>query len=126
MSTALEWCYSGRVFNADEAHARGLVRSLHAPEELLPAARAIAREIADNASPVSVALTRQMLWRMIGADHPMEAHKIDSRAIWERGKQADAKEGVMSFLEKRPAQFPNAVSTDMPSFYPWWPAHPFE
>jgi enoyl-CoA hydratase/carnithine racemase len=126
MSTALEWCYSGRVFDAAEAHARGLVRSLHAPDELLPAARAIAKEIADNASPVSVALTRQMMWRMIGADHPMEAHKIDSRAIWERGKQADAKEGVMSFLEKRPAQFPNAVSSDMPPFYPWWPERAFE
>lgn len=125
MSTALEWCYSGRVFDAQEAQARGLVRSLHAPEELLPAAQAIAREIADNASPVSVALTRQMMWRMLGADHPMEAHKVDSRAIWERGKQADAKEGVMSFLEKRPAHFPNAVSTDMPEFYPWWPERPF-
>jgi enoyl-CoA hydratase/carnithine racemase len=125
LSTALEWCYSGRVFDAQEAHARGLVRSLHAPEDLLPAATAIAREIADNAAPVSVALTRQMLWRMAGADHPMEAHKIDSRAIWERGKQPDAKEGVMSFLEKRPAAFPNAVSKDMPDFYPWWPDRPF-
>jgi enoyl-CoA hydratase/carnithine racemase len=125
VSTALEWCYSGRVFDAQEAHARGLVRSLHAPEDLLPAARAIAQEIVAHASPVSVALTRQMMWRMLGADHPMEAHKIDSRAIWERGKQADAKEGVMSFLEKRPAQFPNMVSKDMPGFYPWWPDRPF-
>jgi enoyl-CoA hydratase/carnithine racemase len=124
-STALEWCYSGRVFPASEAKERGLVRSLHAPEDLLPAAHAIAREIADNTAPVSVSLTRHMLWRMLGADHPMEAHKIDSRAIWERGKQADAKEGVMSFLEKRPPAYPNAVSTDLPAFYPWWGERPF-
>lgn len=125
VSQALEWCYSGRVFNAEEALKGGLVRSLHVPEELLPAAHAIAREIADNASPVSIAITRQMLWRMVGADHPMEAHKIDSRAIFARGKQADAKEGVMSFLEKRPAAFPNKVSADMPDFFPWWPDRPF-
>jgi enoyl-CoA hydratase/carnithine racemase len=125
VSQALEWCYSGRVFDAEEALKGGLVRSLHVPEELLPAAHAIAREIADNASPVSIAITRQMLWRMVGADHPMEAHKIDSRAIFARGKQADAKEGVMSFLEKRPAAFPNKVSADMPDFFPWWPDRPF-
>jgi enoyl-CoA hydratase/carnithine racemase len=125
VSQALEWCYSGRVFDAQEALSGGLVRSLHAPEELLPAANALAREIADNAAPVSIALTRQMLWRMLGADHPMEAHKVDSRAIFARGKQADAKEGVMSFLEKRPAAFPNTVSKDMPEFFPWWPEKPF-
>lgn len=126
LSTALEWCYSGRVFPAAEAHARGLVRSLHAPGDLLPAAHAIAREIVDNAAPVSVALTRQMLWRMLGADHPMEAHKIDSRAIFDRGKSADAKEGVMSFLEKRPPHYANKVSSDMPDFVPWWSPRPFE
>ncbi len=125
VSQALEWCYSGRVFDAQEALKGGLVRSVHAPEDLMPAAMAIAREIADNAAPVSVTLTRQMLWRMLGADHPMEAHKIDSRAIFSRGKQADAKEGVMSFLEKRPAAFPNTVSKDMPDFFPWWPDRPF-
>ncbi len=125
VSQALEWCYSGRVFDAQEALRGGLVRSLHAPEDLLPAAHAIAREIADNTSPVSIAITRQMMWRMLGADHPMEAHKIDSRAIFARGKQADAKEGVMSFLEKRPPVFPNTVSKDMPDFYPWWPDKPF-
>lgn len=125
-STALEWCYSGRVFPAAEAKERGLVRSLHAPDELLPAAHAIAREIADNTAPVSVALTRQMLWRMMGADHPMEAHKIDSRAIFARGKQADAKEGVMSFLEKRTPSYPDKVSKDMPEFYPWWKERKFE
>jgi enoyl-CoA hydratase/carnithine racemase len=126
ISTALEWCYSGRVFPAAEANARGLVRSLHAPGDLLGAAHAIAREIVDNTAPVSVALTRQMLWRMLGADHPMEAHKVDSRAIFERGKQADAKEGVISFLEKRAPAYPNTVSSDMPAFVPWWRERPFE
>jgi enoyl-CoA hydratase/carnithine racemase len=99
---------------------RGLVRSVHAPEDLLPAARAIARDIIDNTAAVSVSLTRQMMWRMLGADHPMEAHKIDSRAIQERGKAADAKEGVTSFLEKRTPVYPNTVSSDMPAFFPWW------
>ena len=125
-STALEWCFSGRVFPASEAKERGLVRSLHAAEDLLPAAHAIAREIADNTAPVSVSLTRHMLWRMLGADHPMEAHKIDSRAIFARGKQADAKEGVMSFLEKRTPTYPDKVSKDMPDFYPWWKNREFE
>lgn len=120
ISQALEWTYSGRVFGAEEALKGGLVRSLHKPEELLPAARELAKEIVDNTAPVSVSLTRQMLWRMLGADHPMEAHKIDSRAIYARGASADAKEGVMSFLEKRPASYPCKVSKDMPSFYPWW------
>jgi enoyl-CoA hydratase/carnithine racemase len=86
----------------------------------LPAAYALAREIADNTAPVSVALTRQMLWRMLGADHPMEAHKVDSKSIYARGRQGDAREGVMSFLEKRPAKFTDKVSQDMPPFYPWW------
>ncbi|MEM8825686.1 MAG: crotonase/enoyl-CoA hydratase family protein, partial [Pseudomonadota bacterium] len=118
ISKALEWCYSGRVFPASEAHDGGLVSEVVAPEELLNRAREIAREIADNTAPVSVALTRQMMWRMLGADHPMEAHKIDSRAIYARGRQADAKEGVMSFLEKRAPDYPNRVGTDMPDFYP--------
>jgi enoyl-CoA hydratase/carnithine racemase len=125
VSTALEWCYSGRVFSAAEAKERGLVRSLHAPDELLPAARALAREIVDNTAPVSGALTRQMLWRMLGADHPMEAHRIDSRAVYARGQSADAREGVMSFLEKRAPAYPCTVSADMPDFYPWWPERPF-
>ena len=117
MQTALDWCLSGRIFGADEALAQGLVKSLHEPDELLPAARAIAREIADNTAPVSVAINRQLLWRMAGADHPMEAHMTDSRAIQSRGASADAREGVSSFLEKRPPAFPNRVSTDMPD--PW-------
>ena len=120
MQTALEWCMTGRIFNAQEAKERGLVRSVHAPDELLPAARALAREIADNTAPVSVAMTRQLLWHMAGQDHPMKAHQIDSRAIQSRGQSADAREGVSSFLEKRTPVYPNKVSTDMPDFFPWW------
>ena len=120
MQTALEWCFTGRVFGAQEALDRGLVRSLHAPADLLPAARALAREIADNTAPVSIALTRQLLWHMAGQDHPMKAHRIDSRVIQSRGQSADAREGVGSFLEKRPPVYPNKVSTDMPDFFPWW------
>ncbi|RAS09560.1 MULTISPECIES: crotonase/enoyl-CoA hydratase family protein [Cupriavidus] len=125
ISTALEWCYTGRVFSAQEAHERGLVRSLHAPEDLLPAAQAIAREIAANAAPVSVAISRQLIWRMAGASHPMEAHKLDSRAIQSRGRSADVKEGVSAFLEKRPAAFPETVSHDMPDFFDWTGEPPF-
>jgi enoyl-CoA hydratase/carnithine racemase len=96
------------------------------PEELLPAARALAREIADNTSAVSVALARQMLWRMAGADHPMEAHKVDSRGILAMGASPDVAEGVSAFLEKRAPRFPMQASTDMPSFYPWWEERPFK
>ena len=126
MQTALEWCMTGRIFSAQEALERGLVRSLHAPAELLPAARALAREIADNTAPVSVALTRQMLWHMAGQPHPMMAHRIDSRAIQSRGQSADAREGVSSFLDKRTPVYPNKVSTDMPDFFPWWDEPDFE
>ena len=126
VSRALEWTYSGRIFPAAEALAGGLVSAVHAPDALLPAARALAREIVDHAAPVSVALTRQMMWRMLGADHPMEAHKIDSRSIYARGASPDAKEGVMSFLEKRPAVFPNRVSTDLPDIWPHWQAPEFK
>ena len=126
MQTALEWCFTGRVFGAQEALDRGLVRSLHAPDELLPAATALAREIADNSAPVSVALARQMLWQMAGADHPMAAHRIDSRAIQSRGQSADAREGIAAFFDKRPAVYPDKVSTDMPAFYPWRAEPPFE
>ncbi len=126
ISQALEWCYSGRVFPAQEALDGGLVKSLHPPEDLLPAARAIARDIADNTSAVSVAMVRQMMWRMLGADHPMEAHKIDSRGVYYTGRSADAREGVESFLEKREPRFPGKVSQDMPEFFPWWEARHFE
>ena len=125
VQTALEWCYSGRVFPAQEAHERGLVRSLHAPDDLLPAARALAREIADNTAPVSIALTRQLIWRMAGASHPMEAHMADSRGIQARGAMADAKEGVTSFLEKRPPRYPDRVSTDLPDIWEHWSAPKF-
>jgi enoyl-CoA hydratase/carnithine racemase len=117
ISTAAEWCYSGRVFPAGEALERGLVRSVHAPDDLLPAAHELAREIADNTAPVSVALTRQMLWRMLGADHPMEAHRVDSRGIQSRGASADAREGVESFLEKRPPVYPVKVSDGLPDLF---------
>lgn len=126
MQTAMEWCMTGRVFGADEALEKGLVRSLHEPDDLLPAVYELAREIADNTAPVSVALTRQMLWRMSAAPHPMYAHRIDSRSIQARGESADAKDGVTSFLEKRPAEFANKVSTDMPEFFPWWDEPVFE
>jgi enoyl-CoA hydratase/carnithine racemase len=120
VSQAMEWVATGRVFDAHEALRGGLVRSVHPPDELLPAARELAHEIADNTSGVSVALSRQMLWKMLGADHPMEAHKIDSRGIHEMGRSADVREGVTAFLEKRPARFPMRPSTDMPAYFPWW------
>jgi enoyl-CoA hydratase/carnithine racemase len=126
VQTALEWCYSGRVFPAQEAHDRGLVRSLHAPEDLLPAARALAREIADNTAPVSIALTRQLIWRMAGASHPMQAHMADSRGIQARGAMSDAKEGVLSFLEKRPPRYPDKVSADLPNIWEHWSVPRFQ
>ncbi len=126
ISRALEWVMSGRLFSVDEAVSNGLVRSSHTPDRLLPVAEGLATEIADNTSAVSVALARQMLWRMLGADHPMEAHKIDSRGIYYTGKSADASEGIRSFLEKRTAKFTDKPSTDMPAFYPWWKDRPFE
>jgi enoyl-CoA hydratase/carnithine racemase len=126
ISQALEWSFSGRVFDADEALAGGLVRSLHAPDELLSAARAIAADIAENAAPVSVALTRQMMWRMLGAPHPMYGHRADSRAILARGRSADAREGVVSFLEKRPPEFADRVSDGLPDVFPGWVEPTFE
>lgn len=120
ISQALEWCYSGRVFPAHEALAGRLVSKVVPPSQLLPTAHALAREIADNTAPVSIALIRQMMWRMLGADDPMEAQKIESRGIYTRGRSADGKEGVMAFLQKRPAVFKDKVSTDMPDYFPWW------
>ncbi|MGF6313604.1 enoyl-CoA hydratase/carnithine racemase [Bradyrhizobium sp. i1.8.4] len=120
IAQALEWCYSGRVFPAQEAFAGRLVSKVVPPDQLLPTARALAREIAEKTAPVSIALIRQMMWRMLGADDPMEAHKIDSRGIYTRGRSADGKEGVTAFMEKRPAVFKDKVSIDMPDFFPWW------
>lgn len=120
IAQALEWCFTGRVFSAQEALTGRLVSQVVPAEQLLPTARALATEIAQKTSPVSVALTRQMMWRMLGADDPMEAHRIDSRGIYERGRSADVREGVVSFLEKREPQFSDTVSEHMPSYFPWW------
>ncbi|MDB5969943.1 MAG: enoyl-CoA hydratase [Hydrocarboniphaga sp.] len=117
VATALEWCFTGRLFSAQEALANRLVRSLHEPADLLPAAHAIAREIADNTSAVSVALTRQMLWRISAAEHPMVAHRVDSRGIHFRGQSDDAREGIASFLEKRAAVYPDRVSAGLPDIF---------
>ena len=119
VAQAAEWLYTGRVFDADEALRGGLVRSVHPADQLLPAARALAAEIA-AAAPLSVALTRQMLWRMLGADHPMAAHRADSRAVHATGALPDAMEGVVSFLEKRPAAFHGRVSSELPDVFPDW------
>ena len=125
ISRALEWTYSGRVFGADEALPGGLVSRVVPAPGLLPAAYAIAREIAEHTAPVSIALTRQMLWRMLGADHPMEAHKVDSKGIFTLGASPDVKEGIAAFKEKRPARFGMRPSTDMPTWFPWWENRPF-
>lgn len=124
INQALEWCMTGRIFDAQEALRAGLVRSLHAPGELIDAARGLAREIAGNTSAVAVAMARTMLWRLPSGAHPMDAHRVDSRAIYRLSKSADAKEGVQSFLEKRPPDFPLRISSDMPDFYPWWGEEP--
>jgi enoyl-CoA hydratase/carnithine racemase len=119
ISQAMEWVASGRVFDASEALAGGLVRSVHAPDDVLGAARDLAREIAANSAPVSVALARRMMWTMLGASHPMDAHRADSRAMFARGRSDDAVEGVTSFLEKRPAEFSDRVSDGLPDILPW-------
>jgi enoyl-CoA hydratase/carnithine racemase len=124
-SRALEWMMSGRVFDAREALDAGLVRDVLPPEQVLPKALELAHEIAGNTSAVSVALNRQMVWRMLGADHPMAANEVESRSLHAVGSTADAREGVTSFLEKRPAKFPGTVPSDLPDFYPWWPERPF-
>ena len=126
ISRALDWVLSGRVFPAGEAAVAGLVREVVPHEDLLPSARRVAAGIANDTSPVSVALARRMLWRMLCADHPMEAHKMDSRAMAEMGRSGDAHEGVAAFLEKRPAQFRMTVSADLPEVFPGWVEPPFE
>ncbi|HEY1591752.1 MAG TPA: crotonase/enoyl-CoA hydratase family protein [Solirubrobacteraceae bacterium] len=120
ISQAMEWVATGRVFSAQEALDGGLVRSVHPPDELLGAARELAREIAENSAPVSVALARRMMWRMLGAPHPMSAHRVDSRAMLVRGQSADVVEGITSFLEKRPPRFTDQVSDGLPDVFPDW------
>ena len=122
---AMEWVATGRVFPASEALEGGLVSRVLPPEALQPAAHELAREIAENTSAVSVCLARQLMWKMLGADHPMEAHEIDSQAMWAMGRSADAYEGVQSFLEKRPPRFGMSVARDLPDFYPWWKERKF-
>jgi enoyl-CoA hydratase/carnithine racemase len=126
ISRAVEWATTGRVFSAQEALEAGLIRSVHPAGGLLDAAYALAREIADNSAPVSVALARLMLWRMLGAEHPMLAHRADSRAMFIRGQSADAREGITAFLEKRPAEFPDRVSDGLPDVFPGWSPPAFE
>jgi enoyl-CoA hydratase/carnithine racemase len=126
ISQALEWCFTGRVFDAREALAGGLVSKVVPADQLLATVRGLAREIATKTAPVSVALIRQMMWRLSAADDPMEAHKVDSRGIYARGRSNDVKEGVMAFLEKRPAQFRDKVSSDMPDYFPWWEEREYE
>jgi enoyl-CoA hydratase/carnithine racemase len=118
ISQAMEWAATGRIFSAEEALAGRLVRSLHPGDELLGAARDLAAEIAEHTSPVSVAMTRRLMWTMLGAPHPMAAHRADSRGMFHRGRSDDAREGVMSFLEKRPARFPDRVSGGLPDLFP--------
>lgn len=125
ISRAIEWAATGRVFSAQEALEGGLVRSLHPPRKLLAAARELALEIAEHTAPVSVALTRRMMWTMLGAEHPIVAHRADSRAMWLRGQSADVVEGVTSFLEKRPARFTDRVSDGIPDVLPDWARQEF-
>jgi enoyl-CoA hydratase/carnithine racemase len=120
ISKALEWCFSARIFRSEEALEAGLVRSVHAAEDLLVNAHALAREFIDNSCAVSIALIRQMMWRMLSAPHPIDAHEIDTAALAALGTSADAKEGISAFLEKRPANFTDRVSDDLPRFFPWW------
>ncbi|HEX4009144.1 MAG TPA: crotonase/enoyl-CoA hydratase family protein [Solirubrobacteraceae bacterium] len=125
ISRAMEWVATGRVFSAREALEGGLVRSLHPQGELLDAAGELAREIAENTSPVSVALARRMMWRMLGAEHPMLAHRADSRGMFLRGQSADAAEGIRAFLDKRPARYPDRISDGLPDIMPGWQAPEF-
>lgn len=125
ISKALEWCYSGKVFRSEEALQAGLLRSIHEPDELLPAARHLAHELVDNSSSVSVTVIRHMMWKMLSASDPVEAHRVDTAGIHALGTSADAREGINSFLEKRAPDFPGRVSKDLPEFFPWWEKQEF-
>ncbi|HTE42032.1 MAG TPA: crotonase/enoyl-CoA hydratase family protein [Steroidobacteraceae bacterium] len=125
ISKALEWCYSARIFRTEEGLEAGLFRTLHEADDLLPAARALAKEFADNSSAVSMTLTRHMLWRMLGASHPLEAHEVDTAAMNALGQSTDAREGITAFLEKRTPSFKDRVSQHLPKFFPWWKDRPF-
>ena len=126
IQTALEWCYTARVFPAAEAADAGLVRSLHEPDDLLPAARELASSIAASAAPLSVALTRQMMWRNLAAPHPMWAHRVDSPGVTSTGSGADAREGIKAFFDKRPPVWSQSVPDDLPDWYPWWEEPSFD
>ncbi|KDE10371.1 crotonase/enoyl-CoA hydratase family protein [Rhodococcus aetherivorans] len=117
LQTALDWVYSGRIFDAAEAPTAGLVYALYPGAELLERAYALARSLTEHSAPVSVALSRQMMWRTLGAEHPMVAHRIETRGINLRGVGRDAREGISAFLEKRPAAFPDSVSADLPDLF---------
>jgi enoyl-CoA hydratase/carnithine racemase len=118
ISKAMEWVASGRVFSAEEALEGGLVNSVHPPGKLMEAARALAGEISGHAAPVSVAISRRLLWSMLGAQHPTAAHRAESRAMFARGQSDDAREGVTSFLEKRAPEFTDRVSDGLPELFP--------
>ncbi len=126
IATAVDWAVTGRLFSAEEALAAGLVRELAPPDAVLARAQAVGAEIAEQTSPVSVALTRQMLWRQLGSPHPLSANRLESSALLALGTMPDAREGVAAFKQKRPARFPSRVSRDMPDFYPWWQEEPFD
>jgi enoyl-CoA hydratase/carnithine racemase len=126
ISKALEWGCTGRLILPDEALSGGLIRSIHEPQDLLPAATALAREVADNAAPVSVAVTRQAMWRLLGSSHPMDGHRVDSRGVRFLARLDDAAEGVNSFFEKRPPHFTGSVSDQMPNTMPWWDEPAFD
>jgi enoyl-CoA hydratase/carnithine racemase len=125
ISRALEWCLTGRVFPAAEALEAGLARTLCPAADVLAVATGLAAEIADQAAPVSAVITRHLLWQSLGASHPMETHRIDSRAIYDTGRMADSAEGVAAFLEKRDPAWTLAPSRDLPDWFPWRPEPPF-